>query len=90
METTMSNIQTLIDQTFSYAVEAGAEGNHDLAKSYSDDWAEFIEIKYLIDSGYTLGAAKSLDEMDTLPREQFVMAMVADGYDVTKYGFIVN
>lgn len=83
----MTNIQTLIDQTLSNAWEAKTAGNADLSKSYAYDWNQFIDIKWMIESGYTSAAATALNEMDTAPLEQFVMAMEADGIDIEKYGF---
>ena len=74
----MTAIQTLIDQTFSWAVEAGDVKNSDLAKTYLADWNEFGEINYLLTAGYISAAGEKLNEMDTAPREEMVLAIHAD------------
>ena len=81
METIMTAIQTLIDQTLSYAHEAHNKNQHTLAKCYMDDWNEFLEVQYLISAGYIQAAGDRLDGMDTSPREDVVMAILAD-YDL--------
>lgn len=81
----MKNVQKLIDQTLSYALESASDGDKDMAKCYMDDLFEFKDVKYLIESGYTNAAAKQLNDMDTLPLEQFAMALNADGYDLADF-----
>jgi hypothetical protein len=76
----MSAIQTLIDQTLSYASEATNNKQPTLAECYMDDWNDFLEIQYLLSAGYTQAAGDRLDEMDTSPREDMIMAILAD-YD---------
>ena len=86
----MKNIQKLIDETLSFGIEAAKAGDKDMAKAYADDYCDFIDIRYLVQRGYTGAAAKDLSEMDTEPREAFVLAMLADGIDIEKYGFVAN
>ena len=74
----MTAIQKLLEQTFSWAVEAGDVKNFDLSKSYMDDVRDFNEVAYLLSAGYTSAAAKELNEMDTAPREEMVLAIAAD------------
>ena len=76
----MSAIQTLIDQTLSYAKQSHDNGSHEMAKCYMEDWNEFLEIQYLISAGYITAAGDRLDGMDTSPREDIIMAILAD-YD---------
>jgi hypothetical protein len=76
----MTAIQTLIDQTLSYATEAADKNQRTLAECYMGDWKEFLDIQYLLSAGYTQAAGDALYEMDTDPREQMVMAILAD-YD---------
>ena len=91
MEHTMlENILKLQDQTLSYAVEAAQNGDVDMAKAYMDDLLEFQNVAYLVNAGYRKAAGDKLNEMDTAPREQFILAMEADGIDIEKYGFILN
>jgi hypothetical protein len=83
----MTAIQTLIDQTLSYASEAPA----DLAKCYMKDWNDFLDVQYLLSAGYINAAGDKLDEMDTSPREQMIMAILAD-YDhdmLEKLGYVL-
>ena len=83
------SIQTLIDQTLSYATEAAANKQPTLAECYMEDWKEFLDVQYLLSAGYTQAAGDRLDEMDTDPREQMVMAILAE-YDhdmLEKLGF---
>jgi len=85
----MSAIQKLLNQTYSWAVEAGDVKNFDLSKSYMDDVRDFNEVTYLVRAGYIDAAAKYLNEMDTDPREEMVLAINSDfGADmIEKLGF---
>ena len=85
----MSAIQKLIDETLSYAVEAAQESDTDMAKLYMEDWKEFNDISYFISAGYTRAAGERIEVMDTLPREQFVVAVQKDYGDqmISKLGF---
>ena len=74
----MSAIQKLMEQTYSWAVEAGDVKNFELSKSYMDDVRDFNEVAYLLSAGYTSAAAKELNEMDTAPREEMVLAIQQD------------
>ena len=76
----MSAIQTLIDQTLSYAKQSHDNGSHEMAKCYMEDWNDFLEIQYLISAGYINAAGDRLDGMDTSPREDIIMAILGD-YD---------
>jgi hypothetical protein len=89
MENTMTAIQKLIDQTLSYAAEAADNKQPTLAKCHLDDWKTFNDVAYLLKAGYTQAAGDQIDEMDTEPREQMIMAILAD-YDhdmLEKLGF---
>jgi hypothetical protein len=69
------SIQKLIDQTYSYFVEA--QGT-DLADLYADDLSDFQVVQImLMDEDYE-GACIKINDMDTEPREQIVLAMAAD------------
>ena len=73
----LDGLRKLIDQTFSYMVEATAEGDADMARCYFEDMMDFKNIYYLFNRGYTMAAWKSVDELDTLPREQIYGALEA-------------
>lgn len=83
----MSAIQTLIDQTYSYSVE-----DENLSDAYLDDMKQFQEVQLQITFGDYDEASKVVDDMDTEPREQIIMALVADlGSSVVadKFGYEV-
>ena len=85
----MSAIQTLIDQTLSYAKQSHDNGQHTMAKCYMDDWNDFLQMQYLLSAGYITAAGDHLYEMDTSPCEDMIMAILAD-YDhdmVDQLGF---
>jgi len=83
------SIQKLIDQTYSYFVEA--QGT-DLANLYEDDLTGFQSVQWMMNSGDIDGVIAKIDCMDTDPREQIVMAIVdeyGDGYVETILGYDV-
>jgi hypothetical protein len=87
-ESSMS-IQKLIDQTYSYFVEA--QGT-DLASLYEDDLTDFQSAQWMINADDIGGAKAKIDCMDTEPREQIVMAITAEygaGYVETVLGYEV-
>jgi len=69
----MQAIQKLIDQTFSYAQEGG-----ELAEMYIDDMKQFQEVQFNLTFGDYDTASKVVDDMDTEPREQIIIALVED------------
>ena len=82
----MKNLNTLIDQTFSYALTSDG----DLKNLYMDDMNEFISIKNALAFNQTDHVKLLLDEMDTDPLEAVIVAMSDDGVDIKKYGYSVN
>jgi hypothetical protein len=68
----MENLELLIDQTQSYAVE-----QPDL---YEDDYRDFVYIRALIVGGKLKHCVEYINDMDTLPREQVLSALEKDGY----------
>jgi UDP-N-acetylmuramyl pentapeptide synthase len=69
------SIQKLIDQTYSYFVEA--QGT-DLADLYEDDLSDFQVVQTFLNMNDHEGACIKINDMDTEPREQIVLAMAAD------------
>ena len=69
------SIQKLIDQTYSYFVEA--QGT-DLANLYEDDLSDFQLVQTFLGMNDHEGACIKINDMDTEPREQIVLAMAAD------------
>ena len=83
------SIQKLIDQTFSYSVEAKGT---DLADLYKDDLSDFQAVQWMINSDDLDGAAAKINDMDTEPREQMVLAIAdeyGNGYVETVLGYEV-
>ena len=83
------SIQKLIDQTFSYSVEAKGT---DLADLYKDDLSDFQAVQWMINSDDLDGAAAKINCMDTEPREQMVLAIAdeyGNGYVETVLGYEV-
>jgi len=83
-----NNVRGLLDRTFSYFIECTEDGDHDTAACYRADHRDFADLFYLINRGFTGKAADILSDMDTHPREEFVMALADDGYDIEKIGFV--
>ena len=82
------SIQKLIDQTFSYSLEASM----DLADLYLADTAEFQAVQRMINSNDIDGAVAKIDNMDTEPREQIILAIAdeyGNGYLETVMGYEV-
>ena len=69
------SIQKLIDQTYSYFVEA--QGT-DLADLYEDDLSDFQVVQTFLNMNDNEGVCIKINDMDTEPREQIVLAMAAD------------
>lgn len=83
LETPLNNVKKLMDQTFSYAQEAQAEG--DLAVMYMDDLRDFKKAVTLFRNSDGEGIAELCDNMDTSPREELVLAFAKDcGNDFVK------
>lgn len=81
------SIQKLIDQTYSYFVEA--QGT-DLADLYEDDLSGFQAVQWMINANDLDGASAKIDDMDTEPREQIVLAIAGEygnGYVETVLGY---
>ena len=84
------SIQKLIDETFSYLVEAQGTS---LANLYEDDLSDFQAVQWMINSNDIDGAAAKIDNMDTEPREQIVLAIAGEygnGYVETVLGYEVS
>ena len=84
------SIQKLIDETHSYYVEA--QGT-DLSDLYEDDLNDFESVQYLINSDNIDDAVAKIDNMDTEPREQIVLAIAdeyGNGYVETVLGYEVS
>ena len=82
------SIQKLIDQTFSYSLEAPM----DLSDLYLADTADFQAVQYLINSDDIDGAVAKIDCMDTDPREKIILAIAEEygnGYVETVIGYEV-
>jgi hypothetical protein len=82
------SIQKLIDQTFSYSLEAPM----DLADMYLADTADFQAVQRLINSNDIDGAIAKIKRMDTEPREQIILAIAEEygnGYLETVIGYEV-
>jgi hypothetical protein len=83
------SIQKLIDQTHSYFVEAQGTG---LADLYEDDLSDFQAVQWMINSDDIDGAVAKIDNMDTEPREQIMLAIAdeyGNGYVETVIGYEV-
>jgi hypothetical protein len=83
------SIQKLIDQTHSYFVEA--QGT-DLADLYKGDLSDFQAVQWMINSDDIDGAVAKIDNMDTEPREQIMLAIAdeyGNGYVETVIGYEV-
>jgi hypothetical protein len=83
------SIQKLIDQTFSYSVEAKGT---DLEQLYLDDLNAFEAVQWLINADEMDAAIAKIDNMDTEPREQIVLAIADEygsGYVETVIGYEV-
>ena len=81
-------IQKLIDQTFSYSLEAPM----DLADLYLADTADFKQVQWLMNSNDIDGALAKIGNMDTEPREQILLAIAEEygnGYLETVIGYEV-
>ena len=83
------SIQKLIDQTYSYVIEAQGTS---LASVYKDDMSDFEAVQYMINANDIDGAVVKIDNMDTEPREQIIMAIAdeyGNGYVETVIGYEV-
>jgi hypothetical protein len=83
------SIQKLIDQTFSYSLEAQGL---DLADLYLADTADFQAVQRMINSDDIDGAIAKIERMDTEPREQIILAIAdeyGNGYLETVIGYEV-
>lgn len=82
------SIQKLIDQTYSYMQTA----TEDLRGLYKDDAADFEAVQWLINADEMDAAIAKIDNMDTEPREQIVLAIADEygsGYVETVIGYEV-
>jgi len=80
------SIQKLIDQTFSYSLEASM----DLADLYLADTADFQAVQRMINENDIDGAIAKIQRMDTEPREQIILAIAdeyGNGYVETVIGY---
>jgi len=82
LETPLNAINKLMDQTFSYAQEVA---DTELFDCYMEDLKEFKKAVTLFRNSDGEGIAELVNEMDTAPREQLVMAFAEDcGKDFVK------
>ena len=84
------SIQKLIDQTYSYFVEAQGTG---LADVYEDDLSDFQIVGRMINEDDIDGATAKIHVMDTEPREQIIMAIAneyGNGYVETVFGYKIR
>lgn len=82
------SIQKLIDQTHSYMQTA----SEDLRGLYKDDADAFEAVQWLINADEMDAAIAKIDNMDTEPREQIVLAIAdeyGEGYVETVIGYEV-
>ena len=82
------SIQKLIDQTFSYSLEAPM----DLADLYLADTANFQAVQRMINSNDIDGAIAKIKRMDRESREQILLAIAdeyGNGYVETVIGYEV-
>lgn len=69
-------IQKLIDQTFSYSVEA--KHCPGLAKAYLGDMRGYQKVQRLLESRDYRSAILAIDKMDSIPREQILSAITEE------------
>ena len=82
-------IQKLIDQTYSYFVEAQGTS---LADLYEDDLSDFQTVSIMLGMNDHEGACIKINDMDTEPREQIILAIAdeyGNGYVETVIGYEV-
>ena len=83
------SIQKLIDETYSYFVEAQGTS---LADLYEDDLSDFQSVQWMMNADDTDGVTDKMDNMDTEPREQLILAIAdeyGNGYVETVIGYEV-
>ena len=68
------SIQKLIDQTYSYMVEAV----DDLKDLYKSDYEDFIKVQIMLEDLDVDGVVRFVEHMDTEPREQILLAMLEE------------
>jgi hypothetical protein len=81
------SIQKLIDETYSYYVEAQGA---DLAELYKGDLNDFQSVQWMMNADDFNGVTAKINNMDTEPREQIVLAITAEygsGYVETVLGW---
>ena len=84
------SIQKLIDRTFSYTVETHGT---DVGNLYKDDLSDFEAVQWLINADQLDAASTKIDNMETEPREQIVLAIAdeyGNGYVETVLGYEVT
>ena len=83
------SIQKLIDETYSYFVEAQGTS---LADLYEDDLSDFQSVQWMMNADDLEGVTAKMDIMDTEPREQLILAIAdeyGNGYVETVIGYEV-
>ena len=83
------SIQKLIDETYSYFVEAQGTS---LADLYKDDLNDFQSVQWMMNADDLDGVTAKMDNMDTEPREQLILAIAdeyGNGYLETVIGYEV-
>ena len=74
----MTFLQKLIDQTYSYSVEARNSGNEELSSTYFSDFCSFEAVRNYLRLGNTEEVGAIVADMETAPREQVIHAMIRD------------
>jgi len=72
-QTPLNAVKKLMDQTFSWA-----QDSDDLAEMYMEDLNDFKKAIALFRNSDNEGLGNHIDQMDTDPREQLVMAFAKD------------
>ena len=75
IETKLSNVEKLCDQTFSYSIESETNS---MKECYADDLKDFKLAIALFRRSDAEGLAQHIQFMDTAPREELVIAFNKD------------
>ena len=73
----MKNLKKLITETVNLSKMDWAI-KEDMADMFKDDWQDYVNVNDLIVSGKTHSAMKKLQYMDTLPRDNAIIAIAKD------------
>ena len=73
----MKNLKKLITETVNLSKMDWAI-KEDMADMFKADWQDYVNVNDLIVSGKTHSAMKKLQYMDTLPRDNAIIAIAKD------------